>query len=146
MASTFSSFWPLKTVVGRGKGEPMEFDKLAILCPSEIVSLEPFPLGEVEAGGVARHMEDAIEDMVVSLAAIEASWAAGEFERLKRSLADAVELSERTGLPDVAHVARTAQGLIGGFDDVALAAVIARLVRVGETSLAALLDISYRQS
>lgn len=124
----------------------MEFDKLAILCPSEIVSLEPFPLGEVEPGGVTRHMEDAIEDMVVSLAAIEASWAAGEFKRLERSLADVIDLSKRTGLPDVAFVAETAQGLVDGFDDVALAAVIARLVRVGETSLAALLDISYRHS
>jgi len=89
--------------------------------------------------------EDAIEEMVVCLAAIEASWSSGEFARLKTALGSAKDLAERTGLIDVAHVAEEAQGLIGGRDDVALAAVVARLVRVGETSLATLLEISYRQ-
>lgn len=122
----------------------MNFDKVVALCPREIVSLEPV----FREGSEERNLpfaEDAIEEMVVCLAAIEAAWASGEFKRLGEAVKSANTLAQRTGLPDVAHVAREAEGLIGGFDEVALAAVVARLVRVGETSLATLLEISYRQ-
>ncbi len=122
----------------------MNFDKVVALCPREIVSLEPVTNeGSDEVG--LRFAEDAIEEMVVCLAAIEAAWSAGEFARLRSALTSAIVLAERTGLPDVAYVASEAEGLLGGFDEVALAAVVARLVRVGETSLATLLEISYRQ-
>ncbi len=89
--------------------------------------------------------EDAVEEMVVCLAAIEAAWAAGEFGRLSSTLASVAGLARATGLPDVARVADGALELVQGHDDVALAAVVARLVRLGEASLATLLEISYRQ-
>lgn len=122
----------------------MNFENVVALCPREVVSLEPLSCETEEAPGFP-FAEDAIEEMVVCLAAIEAAWAAGEFARLGEALKTVSSLSERTGLPDVAHVALEAEGLLGGFDEVALAAVVARLVRVGETSLATLLEISYRQ-
>lgn len=122
----------------------MNFDKVVALCPREVVSLEPVFREETGEPGLS-FAEDAIEEMVVCLAAIEAAWASGEFARLGEALKNAVLLADRTGLPDVAHVAMEAEGLLGGFDEVALAAVVARLVRVGETSLATLLEISYRQ-
>ncbi len=130
--------------MGRGKGIRMHFDKVVALCPREVVSLEPLARDETEQRDFP-FAEDAIEEMVVCLAAIEAAWASGEFSRLAGALKSAKVLAERTGLPDVAHVAEEAEGLLGGFDEVALAAVVARLVRVGETSLATLLEISYRQ-
>lgn len=122
----------------------MNFENVVALCPREIVSLVPLPRTEGDERNFP-FAEDAIEEMVVCLASIEASWAGGDFSRLGNALKSVVVLSERTGLPDVAHVAREADGLLGGFDEVALAAVVARLVRVGETSLATLLEISYRQ-
>lgn len=124
----------------------MNFDNVVALCPREVVSLEPL-LQKAESQdqvGLA-FAEDAIEEMVVCLATIEAAWSAGEFSRLDAALISAKDLADRTGLVDVAHVAEEAAGLIGGYDEVALAAVVARLVRVGETSLATLLEISYRQ-
>lgn len=124
----------------------MNFDNVVALCPREAVSLEPLVRNaEDQDQLVLAFAEDAIEEMVVCLAGIEAAWSAGEFARLEIALKSAIELAERTGLIDVAHVAAEAAGLIGGRDEVALAAVIARLVRVGETSLATLLEISYRQ-
>ena len=48
-------------------------------------------------------------------------------------------------LRDVTHVAGEAASLVERQDEVALAAVIARLVRVGEASLTTLLEFSYRQ-
>lgn len=123
----------------------MNMDKVIVLCPREAVSLEPFPLiGEAGTEAFA-FAEDTVEEMVVCLAGVEAAWAAGEFSRLKTLLVSLAALAEKAGLPDVAQVAATAGSLLGGTDEVALAAVVARLVRVGETSLATLLEISYRQ-
>lgn len=144
--STLSFPCRVTPVAGRGKGIQMNFDNVVALCPREVVSLEPLVhhAEDHDEIGLA-FAEDAIEEMVVCLAAIEAAWSAGEFARLETALKSAIELAERTGLIDVAHVAVEASGLIGGYDEVALAAVVARLVRVGETSLATLLEISYRQ-
>lgn len=124
----------------------MNFDKVVALCPREVVSLDPLIReGDGLDQAALAFSEDAIEEMVVCLAAIEAAWSAGEFARLGTALKSAILLAERTGLVDVAHVARQTEGLLDGYDEVALAAVVARLVRVGETSLATLLEISYRQ-
>lgn len=119
----------------------MTFENVVVLCPREAVSLEPAPGG---TGEVAFPLaEDAVEEMVVCLAAIEAAWAAGEFGRLP-GLLDALEdQARRAGLPDVVHVSRNVYGLLARCDEVALAAVISRLIRVGETSLATLLEITY---
>ena len=120
-------------------------DKIIVLCPHEAISLDP-PLVRPDTGlSGAPYAEDAVEDMVVCLAAIEAAWAAGEFQRLSTTLATIANLAADTGLKDLVTVAKTAQKLVSGRDEVALAAVIARLVRVGETSLATLLEISYHQ-
>lgn len=124
-------------------------EKIAVLCLREAVSLSLPAI--VSAGGDGPREErpampeDAVEEIVVCLAAIEAAWAAGEFRRLSSTLASVAGLARATGLPDVARVADSALELVQGHDDVALAAVVARLVRLGEASLATLLEISYRQ-
>ena len=118
---------------------------IIIFCPRETVAVEPAVFVDPVYGGPLPFAEDAVEDMVVALASVEAAWADGDFERMESAVVTIGELAERTGLPDVASVAHVAEALIGGFDSVALAAVVARLIRVGETSLATLLDISYRQ-
>jgi len=123
----------------------MDTRKLVMLCPREAISLDASQLVDAE-GAVRLVAEDAVEDMVVCLASIEAAWSAGEFNRLKTSLAAVAGLAERAYLPDVAAVAKQASALTNGRDEVALAAVVARLVRVGELSLATLLEISYRKS
>ena len=124
-------------------------DNVIVLCPSEVISIEPPPIlyaTETQSVGlIAPFAEDAVEDMVVCLAGIEAAWAAGEFQRLQVTLVKIIDLADRTGLNDVAQVAAQAEALVDGLDEVALAAVVARLVRVGEASLATLLEFSYRQ-
>ena len=124
-------------------------ENVIVLCPSEVISIEPPEFAEAFETGVAGvfapFAEDAVEDMVVCLAGIEAAWASSEFKRLGTTLGTVIDLSGRTGLKDVAFVASEARALIDKKDEVALAAVIARLVRVGEASLATLLEFSYRQ-
>lgn len=144
-ASTFSFLTVGYTAAGSRERVAMDTSKLVMLCPREVVSLDVSKL--VEAEGSARLVaEDAVEEMVVRLAAIEAAWSAGEFNRLRASLAEVAGLAARSSLLDVAMVAEQAIELAEGRDEVALAAVVARLVRVGELSLATLLEISYRQS
>lgn len=123
----------------------MNTEKVVVLCPQEAVSLEPLSAVAGETEIAFSLAEDAVEEMVVCLAAVEASWASGEFSRLNGLLASLAGQAKRAGLPDVVHVAQDAENLLDSRDDVALAAVIARLIRVGETSLATLLEISYLQ-
>ncbi len=119
----------------------MNFENVVVLCPREAVSLEPVSDGDdVTSFSLA---EDAVEEMVVCLAAIEAAWAAGEFGRLSGLLSALDEQAARAGLPDVVHVSKMVRGVLDRCDEVALAAVVSRLIRVGETSLATLLEISY---
>ncbi len=123
----------------------MNLDNVVALCPRESVSLEPLPTMRDDNEVAFSLAEDAVEEMVVCLAAIEASWAAGEFGRLGGLLKTLSGQAQRAGLPDVVHVTSEVVRLLDGRDEVALAAVIARLIRVGETSLATLLEISYLQ-
>ncbi len=125
----------------------MEFNNIVALCPREAITIEaPAFICEHDDTRLANPAtEDAVEEMVVYLAGIETAWAAGEFKRLRSAVRNVEKLAEKTGLPDVAEVARVVAGLIDSKDDVALAAVVARLVRIGEVSLATLLEISYRQ-
>ncbi|MEO0915775.1 MAG: hypothetical protein AAFY31_02160 [Pseudomonadota bacterium] len=123
----------------------MELNNVVVLCPQESVSLEPLSVLHDASAQALSLAEDAVEEMVVCLAAVEASWAAGEFGRMNGLLKALVERATQAGLPDVVHVAREAEKLLGANDEVALAAVVARLIRVGETSLATLLEISYLQ-
>ena len=119
----------------------MNFENVVALHLREAVSLEPVS----DAGDHASFSlaEDAVEEMVVCLAAIEAAWAAGEFGRLPGLLRALKDQATRAGLPDVVHVTKDVHELLERCEEVALAAVIARLIRVGETSLATLLEISY---
>ena len=126
----------------------MQTDNIVVLCPQEVITLDVGPvqgfrdaLGEEPLGFWA---EDAVEEMVVCLASVESAWAAGEFRRLSIGVHKVIGLAERTGLADVASVARVLADLLKEDDATAIAAVTARLVRVGETSLATLLEIGYR--
>lgn len=127
----------------------MHTDNVVVLCPTEVITLDVNPIqGFREAlgdGPLGFWAEDAVEEMVVCLASIEAAWAANEFRRLSIGVHKVIGLAERTGLKDVATIARTLDPLLKEGNATAIAAVTARLVRVGETSLATLLEISYRQ-
>ena len=143
----FPSLWLSQAWV-KEKGIEVS-ENVIVLCPSEVISIEaPSLFQPAEAGApgaLPPFAEDAVEEMVVCLASIEAAWAASEFKRLTATLATLSSLAVQSGLKDIAHVAHEAEKLVPTNDAVALAAVIARLVRVGEASLATLLEFTYRQ-
>lgn len=126
----------------------MHSENVVVLRPQEVITLDVGPvqkfrdaLGDEPLGFWA---EDAVEEMVVCLASVEAAWAAGEFRRLSIGVHKVIGLAERTGLQDVANIARVLTELLKEGDATSIAAVTARLTRVGEASLATLLEIEYR--
>ncbi len=98
-------------------------ENIVVLCPREVISIETpafFLAEETDVpGAFAPLAEDAVEDMVVFLAGIEAAWAAGEFTRLGTTLDSVATLSARIGLKDVATVAYQAADLVHKSDEVA---------------------------
>lgn len=90
----------------------MHLENVFALCPREAVSLEPISAGSSGLNSALVLAEDAVEEMVVCLAAIEASWAAGEFGRAQALLSGLTDQAKRAGLPDVVRVAEEAQALL----------------------------------
>lgn len=127
----------------------MSLEDVVFLHPVEPVSLDANAFqSTILATGSSCELstaDDLFEDFVVCLSSLEAAWAAGEFDRLASQAEMLVLLSESLGLDHSAQVAGEIRGLIGTTDDVALAAVVARAVRVGEASLASVLEFAYRR-
>lgn len=85
----------------------------------------------------------ALEEIAERLTSAEAAWRAGEFQRLAKIARSVVGMSEQLGMQTVAEVAGQVATVASGRDQAALAALIARLVRVGDGSLVAFGDIAH---
>ncbi len=85
----------------------------------------------------------ALEEIAERLTTAEAAWRAGEFQRLSKIARSVVGMSQQLGMQTVADVAGQVAIVAGGRDHAALAALIARLMRVGDGSLAAFGDIAH---
>ena len=82
-----------------------------------------------------------MEELAVWISRAEPMWRRGETDELGR-LAQRIEpVAERLGMPLLARVAGELRGLCSAGDAAALAAVVGRMVRVGESSLVAIWDL-----
>lgn len=128
----------------------MSYEDVVILQPAEPVSLDAQVnqrLAKVfaSAGGAAQ-ADELFENFVVCLSSVESAWSAAEFERLANQSEMLVGYSSELGLTQCAKAAAAIPRLIGAKDDVALAAVVARAVRLGEVSLTSVLEYACRSS
>ena len=87
----------------------------------------------------------ALEEIIERLTAVEAAWRAGEFQRLAKVARSVVGMSEQMGLQTLSMVAVKVAAVAETRDYAALAALVARLVRVGEGSLDAFGDLAHLQ-
>ena len=114
------------------------------LQPAEAIKLDPEQLWLLERSLGANMAEEtantALETIVTRICCIETAWEAGEFQRLSKSARLLVGVAEQVGMTSLADVARDVSDLAVGRDDAARAAVVKRLVRIGDASLAALWD------
>ena len=119
------------TVVRLYHSEKVEFDDLRL----NLLSTE---LGSV-AGN--RAVARAMEEIAIRLTRIESAFLKGELGRMAVGVRRLAGLSEEAGLTTLASMCRTVGELTERHDTEALAACLARLIRVGEMSLVTVWDV-----
>lgn len=93
-------------------------------------------LGRALGDDAARRVADrAVEEVAEGVCAVGAAWRAGEFARMGKAARGLVEVAERIGMTGVSEVALDVARTLGARDEAALAAVVARLDRMGTGSL-----------
>jgi hypothetical protein len=84
-----------------------------------------------------------MEEIAVRLARIESAYAAGAFDRMGKGARALAVTAEDTGLVSVRDAANAVADLSESRDNTALAACVARLLRVGQASLAMVWDTEH---
>ncbi len=114
---------------------------------SESVRLDPDCMTRLYNQLGERGAEDvigrAVEELAVRLAHCTRLHCAGDFEGLRKSARSVAAIADQVGMSKLATVARNAADLIEVGDDIALDAVLARLMRIGEFSLTAVWDLQH---
>ncbi|MGI1662006.1 hypothetical protein ACRDNQ_07185 [Palleronia sp. KMU-117] len=90
--------------------------------------------------GADRVISRAMEEIAVRLSRIEAAYDAGALDRVGKGARSLVAIADQTGLASVRDAAGAVASLSTSHDSTALAACVARLIRVGETSLVTVWD------
>ena len=91
-------------------------------------------LGEAGAENVICR---AIEELAVRLAHCERLWRQNDLENLRKSARSLIAIADQVGMDAMARIAGDVTAAIDGEDQVATAATLFRLLRVGERSLTA---------
>lgn len=119
-------------------------DQVAVLPREEPVRLDRARLealcdrlGEAEAEELVCR---AMEELAVRLSFTERQFRHGKRAEMRQSARALVTIADRIGMQALARVAGDVIGCADRGDDVATAAVVARLVRIGERSLSAIWD------
>jgi len=95
-------------------------------------------LGDVSAEDVVCR---AMEELAVRLAQTERLYREHRHEEMRKSARSLVAIAEQIGMTMLARVASTVTQCIDDGDPIALAAVLARLLRIGERSLTEIWDL-----
>lgn len=130
--------------VGAGLwGEKLTY--LTYLNPDESVRLEARVLGELylELGeaGAQNVVARAMEDLAQRLTDAEQMYRDGDFLALRKTVRAMVAVAEQIGMWSLARRSQDVVACIDAGDPVALAAVLGRLMRIGERSLNAVWDL-----
>ncbi len=83
----------------------------------------------------------AMEELALRLSHCDRLYRAAELDKLRKSSRSLIAIAEQIGMAELAQVAEYVTRCIDARDDVALAATLARLMRIGEGSLSAMWDL-----
>ena len=111
-------------------------DEVVTLDLDRLGALRPAP-GDAEAEA---RLAAALEALAATLADVEACWRRGDSAQMMRALGAAQGLAEPLGMVKLEGTLRAVRACLAGGDAVALAATLARMLRVGERSLVAIWD------
>ncbi len=92
-------------------------------------------------GGADRVMTRAMGEIAVRLARIETAYGTGALDRVARGAQGIAAMADQTGLASLRDAAKAVNALAKSRDSAALAACVARLIRVGEMSLVTVSDV-----
>lgn len=111
---------------------------------TENVRLDPDKLGELYSQLGEAGAEDvvcrAIEELAVRLTHCERLWRQDKMVELRKNARSLIAISEQIGMTAMADIARDVTLAIDNEDAPAVAAILFRLLRVGERSLTAVWD------
>ncbi|MDU9003169.1 hypothetical protein [Sedimentitalea todarodis] len=83
----------------------------------------------------------AIEELAVRLAHCERCWRQDHIAELRKNARSLIAISEQIGMCEIAQVAADVTATIDNGDDVARAATLFRLIRLGDRSLTAVWNL-----
>jgi hypothetical protein len=95
-------------------------------------------LGAVGADKVVNH---ALEELASSLMRVGTQYRSGETDELRTSIRGVIAAAQQVGMTLLARVGRDVLELSQGYDATAFAATMARLERIGESSLVAVWEL-----
>ena len=111
--------------------EPVRLDQDQL----EILVLQVGPQG---ADQLVSH---AMEELAVLMARLERHHLDGAFDEVQTGVKALVSIAQKIGMTTLARVGRDVLYLLEGHDSTAYCAALARLVRIGESSLVAVWDL-----
>lgn len=91
--------------------------------------------------GADKMVSQALEDLAVGLANLEKQHAANRTDHVLKEIRQLIAVAQQVGMTTLARVARDVLDLANSSDTNAYHAVMARLIRIGESSLIAVWDI-----
>lgn len=120
-------------------------ERVTVLQQTEFVRVDADRLGQLFAQLGERGAEDvvcrAMEELAARLSHADQQYRGGDLAALRKNSRSLVAIADQVGMYLLARVAQDVTSCIDVGDPVALAAVLARLVRVGERSLFAVWDL-----
>lgn len=120
-------------------------EQIIVLAQSEVVRLDADKLEDLYRqlgdAGAENVVCRAMEELAVRLAQTERLYRQGRRPEMRKSARSMVAIAEQIGMHMLAHVARDITQCLDDCDNIALAAVLARLLRIGERSLTEIWDL-----
>ncbi|MGR3321894.1 MAG: hypothetical protein ACU0DK_08185 [Pseudooceanicola sp.] len=120
-------------------------DQVSVLGREELVRVDPDRLkaafGRMDPDEAEEMVCRAMEELAVRLSFTERQFRQGKLAEMRKSARSLVAIADRTGMSLLARVAGDVIACADRSDDVALSAVLARLIRIGERSLTAMWDM-----
>lgn len=117
---------------------------VTLLAPDEVVRLDLDRLEAAWRAAGTRETEDAmcraLERTAVLLGEADLTWRQEDWGALERALVSLDAVAEPLGMSALANAGRAVRNALGSGDAVAVAATLARLLRIGERSLMAVWD------
>ncbi len=80
----------------------------------------------------------AMEELAVRLAECNTLWQRNRVDQLRKNARSLIAIADQIGMRRLAHVARDVTACVDNADEIALAATLSRMLRIGERSLTAI--------